>query len=104
MRIYNKLIRDKIPEIIEKSGNKAVVEKAGEEEYIKLLNEKLDEELKEYLESHETEELADMVEIIYAILDYKHVPMEKFESIRKRKADERGAFRERLLLKAVIEK
>ncbi len=102
-RIYNKLIRDRIPEIIEKSGNKAVVERVGEEKYISLLNEKLSEELKEYLESQNVEELADLVEVIYAILDYKKVLIKDFEAIRQQKAARRGAFKERLLLKEVIE-
>jgi predicted house-cleaning noncanonical NTP pyrophosphatase (MazG superfamily) len=103
VKTYNKLVRDKIPEIIEKSGNKAVFEKAGQQEYISFLNGKLGEELKEYLESQNIEELADMVEIIYAILDYKQVSIEEFENIRLQKTSERGAFKERLLLKEVIE-
>ena len=103
VRIYNKLIRDKIPEIIEKSGNKAVVAKVSEEENINLLNEKLGEELKEYLESQSIEELADLVEVIYAILDSKKVSIKDFEAIRLLKAAQRGAFKERLLLKEVIE-
>ncbi len=102
-RIYNKLIRDRIPEIIEKSGNKPVVEKVGEEKYISLLNEKLGEELKEYLESQSVEELADLVEVIYALLNSKRVSLKDFEAIRLQKATERGAFKERLLLKEVIE-
>lgn len=103
VKFYNKLIRDRIPEIIEKSGNKAVVEKVGEEPYINLLNDKLGEELKEYLESQSVEELADLVEVIYAILDYKKVSLNDFEAIRHQKSAERGAFKERLLLKEVIE-
>ncbi len=103
VRIYNKLIRDRIPEIIEKSGNKPVVEKIGEEKYISLLNKKLDEELKEYLESQSVEELADLVEVVYALLDSKKVSIKEFEEIRLQKAAQRGGFKERLLLKEVIE-
>lgn len=102
VKIYNKLIRDKIPEIIEQSGKQAVVEKVSGEEYLELLKAKLDEELQEYLESESTEELADLVEVVYAILDYKSVSLQDFELIRKQKVADRGAFIKRLLLKEVI--
>jgi predicted house-cleaning noncanonical NTP pyrophosphatase (MazG superfamily) len=103
IKIYNKLIRDKIPEIIAKSGKKAIVEKVDGEEYFRLLNEKLGEELNEYMETYDIEELADLVEIIYAILDYQNVTVEEFENIRKKKAQQRGAFKERLVLLKVFE-
>lgn len=102
-QIYNKLVRDKIPQIIEQSGKKAVVEKVTDEAYIKLLNEKLGEELKEFMESQSVEELADLVEVIYAILEYKKIGIEDFEAIRQNKNNNRGAFKEKLLLKEVIE-
>ncbi|MDP4182753.1 MAG: nucleoside triphosphate pyrophosphohydrolase [Bacillota bacterium] len=102
-KVYNKLIRDKIPQIIEKSGKHAVIEKVTGNEYINLLNEKLGEELQEFMESQSVEELADLVEVVYAILDCKKVSIEDFEAIRQQKVNERGAFKERLLLKEVIE-
>lgn len=101
--IYNKLIRDKIPQIIEQSGKRAVIEKLDDEQYFQLLNAKLGEELNEYLAGYSVEELADLVEVVYAILDFKKVSLVEFEKIRKEKADARGAFQERLLLKEVIE-
>lgn len=100
---YNKLIRDKIPEIIEQSGKKAIVETLEEAEYLRHLNMKLGEELEEYLDSGSVEELADLIEVIYGILDYKSVPLDKFENIRKNKVNERGGFKNRLLLKKVVE-
>lgn len=100
---YNKLIRDKIPEIIEKSGKKAIVEKVVGKELIELLNIKLEEELREYEESGNVEELADLVEVIYAILDYKEITLDDFHKIREEKNMERGSFREGLVLKKVIE-
>lgn len=103
VKIYNKLIRDKIPQIVERSGNQAVIENVNGEEYLNLLNEKLREELQEYIESQSVEELADIVEVVYAILDYKNVSIDDFETLRKKKVNERGAFKERLLLKKVIE-
>jgi len=102
VKIYNKLIRDKIPEIIEQSGKQAVIKEVSSEEYLELLNAKLGEELQEYLESESTEELADLVEVVYAILDYKSVALQEFEVIRKQKVADRGAFIKRLLLKEVI--
>lgn len=99
---YNKLVRDKIPEIIEKSGRSVVVEALGDEAYKKYLDEKLSEELQEYLECDNVEELADMAEVIFAILKYKGIHINDFEDIRKKKAVERGTFDKRLLLKEVI--
>lgn len=99
---YDKLIRDKIPEIITAGGKTAVLETLDEESFKKYLNAKLDEELKEYHESGSVEELADLVEVIYALLDSKGVSREEFEKIRHTKVDERGAFEKRLLLKEVI--
>ena len=100
---YNKLIRDKIPEIIESSGKKAIVKKIQDEELLNLLNKKLFEELKEYEESGEVEELADLVEVVQAILDYKNVSIEDFNKIRAKKNESRGAFKEGLLLIEVVE-
>ncbi|QNB46709.1 phosphoribosyl-ATP pyrophosphohydrolase [Thermanaerosceptrum fracticalcis] len=100
---YDKLVRDRIPEIIEMTGKKAIIEKLDEAIYKKLLDEKLGEELQEYICNDNVEELADIVEVIYAILDYKKVTIEEFERIRLKKAEERGGFKERLLLKEVIE-
>ena len=100
---YNKLVRDKIPEIIEKSGKQSVVEILACEDYKKHLDEKLGEELQEYLAEDNVDELADLVEVIFAILKYKGIDINDFENIRKKKAYERGAFDKRLLLKEVVE-
>lgn len=98
---YDKLIRDKIPEIIEAKGSKAVVEVLDRDSFQKYLNIKLGEELKEYLADGSVEELADLVEVVYALLDCKGVSFEEFEKIRIAKVEERGAFKKRLLLKEV---
>ena len=102
VKIYNKLVRDKIPQIIEQSGKQAIIEEVSGEEYLELLKAKLGEELQEYQDSESTEELADLVEVVYAILDYKTVSLQEFELIRKQKVEERGGFIKRLLLKEVI--
>lgn len=102
---YNKLVRDRIPEIIESSGKNAVYETiANDEDYIKLLKNKLIEEMNEYLESDDVAELADMGEVMHAILEYKGVSVETFQRIRLEKLEKRGGFKKRLLLKEVIEK
>ncbi len=61
------------------------------------------EELQEYLDSENVEELADLVEVVYAILDDKKISLQEFELIRKQKVQERGAFQKKLLLKEVID-
>ncbi|SCY17144.1 nucleoside triphosphate pyrophosphohydrolase [Alkaliphilus peptidifermentans] len=101
MIIYNKLIRDRIPEIIEKSGKKFTIEKLNDEEYLKCLNLKLQEELNEYLEDNSVDELADLVEVIHAILKHKNVSYSDFEKIRLDKKGKRGGFEEKLFLKTV---
>lgn len=98
---YDKLIRDKIPEIIESNGSVAVVEILDDKGYLKYLDIKLGEELKEYLEDGSVEELADLVEVVYALLDSKGVSREDFETIRIDKVEKRGAFTKKLLLKEV---
>ena len=101
--LHEKLIRDKIPEIIEASGKTPVVETLSSPDYIKMLNEKLQEEVSEYLDSESVEELADIVEVLLAILAYKSVSKEEFEKIRTDKRQKRGGFEKRLLLVEVQE-
>ncbi len=101
---HNKLVRDKIPQIIENANKVPVYEVLNEQEYKKMLDLKLQEELKEYLESDEVEELADLVEVVYSILAYKNVNLEEFEKIRLEKANKNGSFKDRILLKEVIGK
>ncbi|TYQ12852.1 UNVERIFIED_CONTAM: putative house-cleaning noncanonical NTP pyrophosphatase (MazG superfamily) [Acetivibrio alkalicellulosi] len=100
---YNKLIRDRIPEIIEQSGKKAIVETLNEYDYINFLKSKLKEELEEFENSEDIEEIADIIEVLYAIIEFKGVSIKDFENIRSDKTDKRGAFKKRLLLKEVIE-
>lgn len=103
MKIYNKLIRDRIPEIIEEDGNECEIRVLGDKEYREELNKKLQEELKEYYESGEVEELADIAEILYTIAKHKGVSAEEFESIRIKKAEKRGGFEKQLFLISVKE-
>ncbi len=96
MKIYNKLVRDRIPEIIASDNGKTCSTRTMQPvEYLKALNKKLQEELQEYLESGEVEELADLEEVLRAILDVKNVSYDDFESIRIKKTNERGAFKKK---------
>ena len=63
---YNKLVRDRIPEIIEVSGKTCKTEILKDEEYLRMIDAKLDEELAEYHKDQNIEELADLIEVIYA--------------------------------------
>ena len=98
MEIFNKLVRDNIPDIIEGRGEKAYTRILSDEEYKEQLDLKLQEEVKEYLEDDNVEELADIVEVIYAILEYKKVKREYFEKIRIDKVQKKGAFNKKIFL------
>lgn len=101
MKIYNKLVRDKIPNIISNNNQVCQTRILSDEEYLRELNKKIQEELKEYLESGEIEELADLEEVLRAILDVKKCSYEEFEKIRTSKVEKRGAFEERIFLESV---
>ncbi len=101
MKIYNKLVRDKIPNIISNNNQVCQTRILSDEEYLRELNKKIQEELKEYLESGEIEELADLEEVLRAILDVKKCTYEEFEKIRTSKVEKRGAFEERIFLESV---
>ena len=98
MRSYNKLVRDNIPNIISENGEKPITRVLTDEEYIRELNLKIEEEVKEYLLDFSVEELADIEEVIRAILDYKNVSYEEFENVRLNKVNKRGAFKEKIFL------
>jgi len=95
---YNKAIRDKIPEIIKKSGNECNIKTLSDDEFLIELEKKLSEEIKEYLDSRSVEELADIIEVIKRISQLKGVSFDELERIRQKKADERGSFKDNLFL------
>jgi predicted house-cleaning noncanonical NTP pyrophosphatase (MazG superfamily) len=95
---YNKLIRDNIPEIIKAKGQTPVFHVANEEEYWLKLKEKMLEEFAEFVQDESIEEMADVFELITAILAYKHFDLEDVVAIQKKKRDERGGFEKRLIL------
>jgi predicted house-cleaning noncanonical NTP pyrophosphatase (MazG superfamily) len=94
-----KLVRDRIPEIMEKKGQKPIVRIANKNEYADLLARKLQEEVDEFIEKPSAEELADILEVIDAIAENMKISKDGFESIRKKKAEERGGFRKKLVLR-----
>ncbi len=102
MKEYNKLIRDKIPEIIKSSGNSCCVEVMDDDTYVKYLDQKLNEELAEYQEEKSIEELADLLEVVYAVVEARGYTVDELERVRKEKAEKRGGFKKKLLLKSVM--
>lgn len=97
-KIYNKLVRDRIPEIIEKSGTTCKIRILSDEEYIKMIDAKLGEELLEYHTDKSIEELADLLEVIYAATVARGHTLDELEAIRAEKAEKRGAFEKKILL------
>ncbi|SKB98683.1 Predicted house-cleaning noncanonical NTP pyrophosphatase, all-alpha NTP-PPase (MazG) superfamily [Lachnospiraceae bacterium] len=101
--IYNKLVRDKIPEVIEADGKKCETEIMSEEEYLKALDTKLDEELAEYHRDQNIEELADLLEVVYACAKARGYSLEELEKERTKKVIKRGAFEKKIFLKKVCD-
>ena len=100
---YNKLVRDKIPEIINETSKTCLWEVLPDDEYIKALDMKLLEEVNEYLETGSAEELADISEVIKAILEYRGISADTMEDIRTKKLETRGGFKKRIILRSVVE-
>lgn len=98
---YNKLVRDKIPEIIKADGQTPVTHIANKQEYKQKLLEKLQEEVDEFFKEKNTEELADILEVIDAICKLKNVNMEKLQKIKQQKAENRGGFQQRIILEEI---
>ncbi|PFL61637.1 phosphoribosyl-ATP pyrophosphohydrolase [Bacillus cereus] len=102
MPTYNKLIRNKIPQIIKSNGKTPTTRILNEDEYIKEICRKTQEELTEYIEAKTTsdklEELSDLLELINALAEYEGATLEEINNIRKKKAKERGGFSDRVFL------
>ncbi|PED71312.1 phosphoribosyl-ATP pyrophosphohydrolase [Bacillus pseudomycoides] len=107
MPTYNKLVRDRIPEIIEHNGKTPITRILDEKEYIGEVGKKIGEELTEYLEAekkeYKVEELADLLELINALAQHEGVTLEDVEKVRKQKAEKRGSFQKRIFLVEVHE-
>lgn len=98
MKVYNKAIRDKIPQIIKTSGNTCNIKQLDNESYLIELEKKLIEEIAEYQESKNVEELADILEVIYRISELKGITSDELDSIKNEKAKKRGKFDNNLFL------
>lgn len=102
MPIYNKLVRDRIPEIIEQDGNKTVTRILSEDEYLLEIKHKMHEELIEYEEAAEDadqlEELADLLELVHAAAAVLGATPAELEELRAEKAAQRGGFSDRIYL------
>ena len=99
--VHNKLVRDKIPEIIESAGKTAHTHILTEDEYISELDKKLNEECAEYQADKSIEELADMLEVMYAIAEARGWSVSELEAVRREKVEKRGGFRDKIYLEYV---
>jgi len=96
---YDKLVRDLIPDIVEKAGKKPVTRfLSNTEEYLYYLDTKLAEEFGEYRENGDIEELVDMLEVIYGLAQAKGFSIEELESLRLKKRAKRGGFEQKIVL------
>lgn len=96
---YHKLVRDRIPEIIEVSGMNCTCRTLSDKDCIHLLDEKLNEKLAEYQESRSLEKLADLLEVVQEVVKARGWTMEELERVRASKVAERGGVDNRILLK-----
>jgi len=98
LAVYNKAIRDRIPDIIKESENDCVIKQLSNDDFLLELEKKLEEELKEYQESKSAEELADILEVIYRISELRGIRRTELETIQNKKRSERGGFEKNLFL------
>ncbi|MDR3597730.1 nucleoside triphosphate pyrophosphohydrolase [Clostridium sp.] len=87
MKVYNKLVRDKIPEIIKADGRECGIEVVVKEEKYKLLEDKLQEEVNEFLEDKNLEELADVMEVLFGLADSLGYGEEELLKVRDKKRE-----------------
>ncbi len=95
---FNKLVRNRIPDIIRAQGETPVIRRLDDAEYVAELERKLLEECGEYLESKSAEELADILEVVYALAEAHGCSMERLGRIYSQKHAERGGFENRIFL------
>lgn len=99
MTKYNKLVRDKIPEYIKSKGGTPITHIANDEEYWQKLKEKMREEVEELFVKPDTiEEMADILEVMDAIIDFRKFNKEELQNVKNKKAEERGKFKDKIIL------
>ena len=101
MKVYNKLVRDRISEVIKASGKTCEIEIVNGKEKQELLEKKLVEEVNEYLEDKNLEELADVMEVLFGLANELGYSEEDLLNKRNEKLQERGGFKEGIVLKNV---
>ncbi len=101
---YNKLVRDRIPEIIASNGHECKTKLLADAEYLTMLDAKLNEEIAEYQQDKNIEELADMLEVIRAITAARGYTWEELETLRAKKEEARGGFSKKIFLIETVEK
>jgi len=99
-----KAVRDRIPEIMQSSGKECAVKELSDPEFLVELENKLEEEVGEYLESKDLQELINLIEVIHRIAELRGFSKEALESLRSKKKQERGGFENNLLLDITDEK
>ncbi|MBO5789491.1 MAG: nucleoside triphosphate pyrophosphohydrolase [Clostridia bacterium] len=100
-KVYHKLIRDGIPALIEAEGKTCRLQVLTDEEYLVEVDKKLDEELAEYHKDQNLEELADLLEVLYAAVRARGYTISELEDARAKKHEKRGGFDKKLLLISV---
>jgi predicted house-cleaning noncanonical NTP pyrophosphatase (MazG superfamily) len=98
LKKYNKAIRDKIPEIIQKDGHTCNTKTLSDEQFLIEIEKKLSEEVTEFQNDKNPEELADILEVIYRIAELRGISKDELEVIRTEKAEKRGSFQKNLFL------
>ena len=98
MKTYDKAVRDAIPDIIRAEGKQCIVKQVSDDEFLGYMESKLFEELHEYTETKSAEELADLLEVIYRVAELRQTGRDELEMIRKNKCEERGGFKDNLIL------
>ena len=97
----SKLVRDKIPSIIKNAGDPPTTHIAGDQEFVDALKAKLLEEVNEYIESKDPEELADILEVVHTLAKDHHLDPDQLEQLRQKKLGQKGGFDKRIILDQV---
>ncbi len=98
MTLYNKLVRDKIPEIIRQQGGEPLIRVLSDEDYARCLAQKLDEEVAEFHRDQNLEELADILEVVFALTEIVGSSRAELMDVYEKKHDARGGFSDKVFL------
>lgn len=101
-KIYDKLVRNKIPSIIREQGHIPVTDTLSDSDYLKYLNKKLKEEVNEYSKNSSLNALCDIYEVFNTILEANNIEIETIEKMCADKRETNGSYKEKTLLKKVL--